>query len=396
MSAIKQRVILTTLTTLAASAGFVLAQSQYTSLQVPKQIQYQGRVATSTGGAWSETEGYFTFALVQGATVLWNNWEGTASPSDPGAVSLGAGQVLTLPVNQGVFSIRLGEGSDTNEQIPATVFFDTVSNSVRTGVKLAVWFSPSGSGFTRLSPDVDFTSVPFAIIAGIAESVKERAVTTAMLADGAAAENIGTGGVLIQRTQLAPGLIGTSEVQDGSLIAADMSASLQADSLIPTGSVMPFAGIDAPAGWWFCDGSSQLRNDPTFARLFGVIGARHGGDANHFNLPDYRGRFLRGVDGTAGRDPNSGASVNSGADGNRIPMNNGGSTGNAVGSVQGAATKIYTSLAIQAQAASSAGNNSVVMKGNTSVGSRADFAGVGGGDSETRPINAYVNYIIKL
>ncbi|MCX6874881.1 MAG: hypothetical protein NTW21_13895, partial [Verrucomicrobia bacterium] len=124
------------LTGLLAAAS-LSAQSSYSSLQVPQQIQYQGRVATATGGAWSGTEGYFTFALVQGATVLWNNWAGTASPADPGTVSPGTGQVLTLPVSSGVFSIRLGEGSDTNEQIPATVFFDTSANAVRTGVKLA-------------------------------------------------------------------------------------------------------------------------------------------------------------------------------------------------------------------------------------------------------------------
>lgn len=173
-------------------AGSVSAQ--YASLQVPKQIQYQGRVSTGTGGAWTGPEGYFAFALVQGAAVLWNNWEGTASPSDPGTVSLGAGQVLTLPVNQGVFSVRIGEGSDTNEQIPATVFFDITSNSVRADVKLAVWFSPDGGAFTRLSPDVEFSSVPYAMVAGIAETVKERAVTQNMLASTAA---VPVGGVVM-------------------------------------------------------------------------------------------------------------------------------------------------------------------------------------------------------
>ncbi|MCX6879761.1 MAG: phage tail protein [Verrucomicrobia bacterium] len=243
---------------LMAVSHLAVGQSPYASLQVHKQIQYQDRVATAAGGVWSGTEGYFTFALVQGSTVLWNNWEGTASPSDPGTVSLWAGQVLTLPVNQGVFSIRLGEGSDTNEQIPPTVFFDTTSNSVRNGVKLAVWFSPDGGSFTRLSPDVEFTSVPFAMVAGIAEAVKERAVTSAMVAEG-------------------------------TLLAGDLSAPLQADSLIPSGSVMPFAGTVVPAGWVFCDGSSKLRTDPVFSRLFEIVGITYGADdGNHFNLPDMR------------------------------------------------------------------------------------------------------------
>ncbi|MCX6878617.1 MAG: SUMF1/EgtB/PvdO family nonheme iron enzyme [Verrucomicrobia bacterium] len=180
------KILTLTIVSLLALAGAVSAQAPYASLQVPQQIQYQGRVATATGGAWSGTEGYFTFALVQGATVLWNNWAGTASPADPGTVSPGVGQVLTLPISAGVFSIRLGEGSDTNEQIPATVFFDTSANAVRSGVKLAVWFSPSGSPpFTRLSPDVEFTAVPYAMVAGIAETVQDRSVTTLKIKDGA-------------------------------------------------------------------------------------------------------------------------------------------------------------------------------------------------------------------
>ena len=41
---------------LIASGHVALGQSPYAALQVPKQIQYQGRVATGTGGAWAGTE----------------------------------------------------------------------------------------------------------------------------------------------------------------------------------------------------------------------------------------------------------------------------------------------------------------------------------------------------
>ncbi|MCX6880692.1 MAG: SUMF1/EgtB/PvdO family nonheme iron enzyme [Verrucomicrobia bacterium] len=210
------------------AAASLHAQSPYASLQVPQQIQYQGRVATAAGGAWSGTEGYFVFALVQGATVLWNNWDGITSPSDPDTVALGAGQVLTLPVIGGVFSIRLGEGSDTNEQIPATVFFDAASNSVRSGVKLAVWFSPDGGTFTRLSPDVEFTAVPFAMVSGIAETVQDRSITTQKIKDGA-----------VTSMQLA----------DNTIQAVDLASASVTPEKIAAGAV----------------GSSQLAPDVTLA-----------------------------------------------------------------------------------------------------------------------------------
>jgi microcystin-dependent protein len=65
-------------------------------------------------------------------------------------------------------------------------------------------------------------------------------------------------------------------------------------SSVPTGVVLPFAGATAPTGFLFCDGSSQLRS--TYAALFAVIGTTYGSvDGTHFNLPDTRGIFIRGV-----------------------------------------------------------------------------------------------------
>jgi phage-related tail fiber protein len=74
---------------------------------------------------------------------------------------------------------------------------------------------------------------------------------------------------------------------------------------VPPGSVVAFVGSNAPSGWLLCDGSAVSRT--TYASLFAAIAITHGGGDGvaTFNLPDYRGRFLRGVDGTAGRDPDS-------------------------------------------------------------------------------------------
>jgi len=62
------------------------------------------------------------------------------------------------------------------------------------------------------------------------------------------------------------------------------------------GSVSTVAG-PCPSGTFLADGSSKSR--VTYADLYAVVGTAHGTlDANSFNLPDYRGRFLRGADAT--------------------------------------------------------------------------------------------------
>lgn len=64
---------------------------------------------------------------------------------------------------------------------------------------------------------------------------------------------------------------------------------------IPTGAVFPFAGITAPEGFLFCDGSAVSR--VTYSKLLGVIGETYGsGDGSTtFNLPDYRETVLVGA-----------------------------------------------------------------------------------------------------
>lgn len=64
---------------------------------------------------------------------------------------------------------------------------------------------------------------------------------------------------------------------------------------IPTGAVFPFAGITAPEGFLFCDGSAVSR--VTYSKLLGVIGETYGsGDGlTTFNLPDYRETVLVGA-----------------------------------------------------------------------------------------------------
>ena len=72
---------------------------------------------------------------------------------------------------------------------------------------------------------------------------------------------------------------------------------------VPIGSVVLFAANSPPANFLECDGSTISRT--TYAQLFAVISTTWGiGDgATTFNIPDYRGEFIRGWDNGRGVDP---------------------------------------------------------------------------------------------
>lgn len=66
---------------------------------------------------------------------------------------------------------------------------------------------------------------------------------------------------------------------------------------LPIGTILPYAGPNAPNGFLLCDGSELEINQ--YSVLYGVIGDRYNGDTalaglNTFRLPDLRGRFPLG------------------------------------------------------------------------------------------------------
>jgi microcystin-dependent protein len=168
---------------------------------------------------------------------------------------------------------------------------------------------------------------------------------------------------------------------------------------IPSGVVFPFAGTTAPYGYLVCDGSTVSR--ASYPALFISLGSGtlHGaGDGSTtFHLPDYRGKFMRGVDGVAGNDPDKTT---------RTHPVSGAVVGNVVGSQQadnfGQHTHIQNAhdhqiLGIPNQGVN-AGNADNVKVGATvlrnTTGTVATNQNSGG--NETRPKNVNVNYIVKV
>lgn len=138
------------------------------------------------------------------------------------------------------------------------------------------------------------------------------------------------------------------------------------------GSVLAFAGSSAPEGFLLCDGSAVSRT--TYASLFAVVGSTWGsGDGTTtFNVPDFRGVFLRGLNTSgSGYDPSR-----------------------ALGSYQSDDFKSHYHTVSSLKTAVGTYNGFQ----NLSVTNQYELTSVdtdSNGGSETRPKNKAVNYIIK-
>ncbi len=219
----------------------------------------------------------------------------------------------------------------------------------------------------------------------------DSAVTSAKIADN----SIGSLDILdssIVSTDLANAAVTTAKVANNAIDYNQLAAAIQ-QSLTPVGTIIAYAGDTAPTGWALCNGQTISRS--TYSTLYSVIGNRfgYGDNSTTFHVPDFRGQFLRGRDGGAARDPDRAS---------RTAMNTGGATGDAVGSVQADAfashSHPYNDIFF-----SESGGTITVTSNKGSGDSDSDNKGYEiarttstTGSSETRPDNAYVNFIIKL
>ena len=177
---------------------------------------------------------------------------------------------------------------------------------------------------------------------------------------------------------------GFTTVSGVSLAGVQNAVNMQ----VPLGTIMAYGGNTGDRnvveqlrkqGWLACDGATVSRKE--FGELFQAIGAAFGpGDGqSSFQVPDMRGRFLRGTDHDQKRDPDSTT---------RRAEPKGGNSGDRVGSVQDDEFNRHTH-----------GYNSFphsrggIASGNYWQAGGAQTAPAGG--NETRPKNINVNWIIK-
>lgn len=84
-------------------------------------------------------------------------------------------------------------------------------------------------------------------------------------------------------------------------VCSPISKGVQVASSVPVGSIVSYAVNVEPPGFLICDGRAVSRTQ--YNALFSVLGTIYGaGDGSTtFNIPDFRGKFLRGY-GVAGQE----------------------------------------------------------------------------------------------
>ena len=195
---------------------------------VPQVITFQGRLTESNVPITATRNMRFAIVDSTGTTTYWQS---------------NASNTIPISVNQGIYTINLGDTAISNMAALTPAALDIVNQSY-----LRVWVAG-----TLLTPDIPLSSAPYAYLAAKATSANY-----ATTANYAVTANYSTNGV-------------------------------------PPGTVQMFAGNVIPTGWLLCDGRAVSRT--LYANLYVAITTNYGaGDGSTtFNLPDFQGIFPKGA-----------------------------------------------------------------------------------------------------
>lgn len=170
------------------------------------------------------------------------------------------------------------------------------------------------------------------------------------------------------------------------------------------GEIKSFAGPveSIPPGYMACNGAAISKT--TWPALFAVIGYAWGGSGDSFQVPDLRGRFLRGLDAASGRDASSSRSLGSYQEDSVIQHRHGATFSQTDSPSANFQLNLGTAAApeegvsqVSVYSQSGTLGNQVLSATVSGIGVSGTILDVSGTDKvsvETRPKNAAVNFII--
>ena len=99
---------------------------------------------------------------------------------------------------------------------------------------------------------------------------------------------------------------------DTGVFKISQAALVSSVPVIPVGTIVPFGGVNTPAGWALCDGTEVRIAD--YLSLYNAIQYQFKDQSQvtsgFFGLPDFRGRFALGADNMGGSSANRVSDVN--------------------------------------------------------------------------------------
>lgn len=209
--------------------------------ETPRIMTFQGKL-TDTQGRYLDGAYNLTFRIYDreaGGAVLWQESHAAAN------------------ITRGIFSVPLGAG---------TVLSLPFNTNYWVSVQVATDF--------EMAPRQRLTAAPYAFRSSASD-----------YADQAGQAANASNALLSQRA-----------------VTADVSV-VTLNGALPTGTILPYAGTNAPAGFFICDGTSL--SSFTYPALYAVVGTSWGagdgsldefGRVKNFKVPDLRGRVVAGKD----------------------------------------------------------------------------------------------------
>lgn len=241
---------------------------------------------------WSDVTDYVTGSIVRRTSGSTEKFFEALQPSGPHS---GGEQD---PANSGTIGVFWkeasigGAGGGYAVQFVSTTLVDPLEKNV-------LYFCTAGN-ITLLLPTIAITNGDkIKIATGSAISIGSTVTISGAIEN---ANGAGDTELIIDTPFSSVELIYNSTTQLWK-VCSPISKGVQVASSVPVGSIVSYAVDVEPPGFLICNGRAVSRTQ--YSALFSVLGTTYGaGDGSTtFNIPDFRGKFLRGYCPQGGDSP---------------------------------------------------------------------------------------------